>query len=173
MALARSGDRPIAGPDRIDPAAYAPEHRRRLSGPAFRAFLAIADLWRLNEEQRRILIGLPSRSTYHAWARAAREHRDVTLDLDALLRLSAILGIHKALAILHREESDGVAWLRGPHQAPVFGGQAPLEVMLAGTQDALLTVRRFLDAARGGLFAAPNAVDEGFRPYEDAEIVLS
>ena len=29
-----------------------------------------------------------------------------------------------------------------------------------------------IDAARGGLYMAPNAIDEGFEPYDDAEIVL-
>jgi Protein of unknown function (DUF2384) len=160
-------------PDRIDLAAFSPGNRRRLSGPGLRSFLAIADLWSLTEEQRRILLGLPSRSTYHSWAKAAREHREIVLDLDILLRISAVLGIHKALQILHRTEADGVAWLRGPHEAQVFGGRPPLETMLAGSQDALLTVRRHLDAARGGIFAAPNAVDHGSEPYGDGEIVIS
>jgi hypothetical protein len=33
----------------------------------------------------------------------------------------------------------------------------------------LLTVRRFLDGARGGLYMQPNAIDESFTPYDDAE----
>lgn len=55
-----------------------------------------------------------------------------------------------------------VAWLRGPHKALVFGGQAPIEPVANGLQDALLTVRRFLDRARGGLYMPPNAIDEDF-----------
>jgi hypothetical protein len=35
-----------------------------------------------------------------------------------------------------------------------------------------LTVRRFLDGARGGVYMQPNAVDEAFAPYEDTEIVF-
>jgi hypothetical protein len=157
----------------VGPGAFTPESRRRLGGPGLRTFLAIADLWGLSEEQRRILLGLPSRSTYHAWAKAAREHRGVALDLDVLLRISAVLGIHKALQILHADEAEGIAWLRRPHAASIFGGAPPLSLMLAGTQDALLTVRRHLDAARGGIFAAPNAIDRDGMPYRDAEIVFS
>lgn len=173
MSLARST--PFAGhpAPRLDLAAFTPTNRRRVSGPGLRTFLAIADLWGLSEEQRRILLGLPSRSTYHNWVRSARGHREIVLDLDALMRISAVLGIHKALQILHPKEADGVTWLRGPNDGPLFGGRTPLEIMTAGSQDALLTVRRHLDAARGGLFAAPNAVDEGFEPYADADIVLS
>ncbi len=173
MSHALSADAFASAPQRIDRDAYAPANRRRVSAPGLRAFLAIADLWGLTEEQRRALLGLPSRSTFHGWARAAREHREISLDLDVLLRISAVLGIHKALQILHLTEAAGVAWLRGPNDAPVFGGQPPLEVMTAGTQDALLTVRRHLDAARGGVSVAPNAVDERFTPYGDADIRFS
>lgn len=162
-----------AGPERFDANTFSAIDRRRLSAPALRTFLAIAALWGLTEEQRRLLLGLPSRSTYHAWARAARKHRDISLDLDVLMRLSAVLGIHQALQMLHEREADGVAWLKGPHQAPVFGGQSPLGVMTAGSQDAILTVRRFLEAAHGGLYTVPNAVDQGFLPYIDDEIRLS
>jgi Protein of unknown function (DUF2384) len=173
MSLARATHRIEAGPTIIDAAAYAPANRRRLSGPGLRTFLAIADLWGLNEEQRRAILGFPSRSTFHNWTRAVRAHRDITLDLDTLLRLSAALGVHQALQILHATEQEGVAWLRRPNHAAVFGGRPPLDLLTAGSQDAILTVRRFLDAARGGLSMPPNRVDENFIPYEDADIVFS
>lgn len=162
-----------AGPDRLDASRFAPENRRRLSAPGLRSLVAIADLWGLNEEQRRLILGMPSRSTFHAWMKAAREHRDVTLDVDVLTRISAVLGIHQALGVLNGEEADAVAWLRRPHLAPVFGGQPPLSLVVSGTQDGLLQVRRFLDAARGGLYMPPNGVDKDARPYADAEIVFT
>jgi len=154
----------------IDAKTFSPANRKRLSAPAFRTFLAIADLWGLTAEQRRRLLGLPSRSTFHAWARAVREHRDITLDLDVLMRLSTVLGIHQALQNLHETEAEGLAWLKGPHFAPVFGGQSPLTVMTAGSQDAILTVRRFLDAARGGLFMPPREDHINESPYFDHDI---
>jgi hypothetical protein len=162
-----------AGPERIDKSAFNAANRRRLSAPGLRTFLAAADLWGLNEEQRRLMLGYPPRSTYHCWVRAVREHRDITLDVDVLTRVSAVLGIHQALGILHGSEAEGIAWLRGPHGATVFGGRPPLELMTSGSQDALLTVRRFLDAARGGLYMQPNEVDRNFTPYADSDIVFS
>jgi Protein of unknown function (DUF2384) len=175
LALAAATSRgPVdAGPQRLDPSRFDPANRRRLSGPGLRTFLAIADLWRLTEEQRRLILGLPSRSTYQSWAKAVREHRDITLDVDVLMRISAILGIHQALGVLMASEAEQIAWLRGPHRAIPFGGQAPLGLITSGTQDGLLTVRRFLDAARGGLFMAPNEIDAGFSPYRDGDIVIS
>ena len=158
---------------RVDFAAFEAANRRRLSGPGLRTFLAIADLWGLSEEHRRRVLGYPPRSTYHSWVKQVREHHDITLSVDVLTRISAVLGIHQALGILHSGEAEGIAWLRGPHGAPVFGGRPPLELITSGSQDALLTVRRFLDAARGGLYMAPNAVDRGFTVYSDADIVIS
>jgi Protein of unknown function (DUF2384) len=162
-----------AGPHRLDPNAFTPDVRRRVSGPGLRTFLAIADLWGLDEGQRRAILGFPPRSTFHNWARTVREHRDLTLDFDVLTRLSAVLGIHQALGILHGGEAEGIAWLRTPHRATVFGGRAPLDLVASGSQDALLTVRRFLDAARGGLYMPPNEIDRGFTPYTDADLVFS
>ena len=160
------------GPDRLDPARFSPAIRRSLSAPGLRTFLAIADLWGLTEEQRRLVLGLPSRSTFHHWAKTAREHGEITLDVDVLLRLSAVLGIHQALGILHTDEREAVAWLRRPSMALPFAGQAPLALITCGTQDGLLTVRRFLDAARGGVHMAPNAVDRDPFPYSDADLVI-
>lgn len=158
---------------RLDPRRFAPENRRRLSAPGMRTFLAIADLWGLDETQRLLALGYPARSTFHRWARLAREHGAFTLDVDTLARISAILGIHQALGVLHEHERDGVAWLRRPHGATLFGGQPPLALITGGTQDGLMAVRRFLDAARGGLSMEPNAADRDFTPYTDAELVFS
>ena len=45
-------------------------------------------------------------------------------------------------------------------------------ILLDEGEDGLLTVRRFLDGARGGLYMQPNAIDEAFTPYDEAEIVF-
>jgi hypothetical protein len=161
-----------ANGQRLDNSRFAPANRRRLSAPALRTFLAIADLWGLTEEQRLLILGYPSRSTYHNWCKQAREHGAFTLDVDVLTRISAVLGIHQGLGILFPTEQLGVQWLRTPHNAVVFGGRPPLDLVTSGSQDGLLLVRRFLDGARGGLYMQPNTIDEAFAPYEDEEIVF-
>lgn len=138
-----------------------------------RTFLAIADLWGLTEKERQLALRLPSRSIYQNWVKTAREHRDLVLNLDVLTRISAVLGVHQALGILHRSERDAVSWLRGPHKAIVFGGRPPVELVASGTQDGVLTVLRFLDAARGGIYMAPNEIDANFKPITDTDIVFT
>jgi hypothetical protein len=162
----------VPSPPLIGPERFSPEHRKRLSGPGMRTFLAIANLWALNEDERRMILGMPARSTYHGWIKVARTHGLLSLDVDTLLRISIVLGVHLALGVLFATESEAVAWLRTPHAAPVFGGQPPLALVTCGTQDGLMSVRRFLSAAQGGLYMPPNSLDAEAAPLEDADIVF-
>jgi hypothetical protein len=162
-----------SAPARLDVGAFTPAQRQQVSGPGLRAFLSVADRWALTESERLRVLGLPGRSTYHAWAAKARSGGSPTLPLDTLLRISAVLGIFKALQIVFPRDSDGLGWLRGANQAPVFGGQSPLALLVAGSQDGIMTVRRYLDAWRGGLFAAPvPELDAAIPPVTDDDIVF-
>jgi hypothetical protein len=164
---------PTSAPPPLDASRFTSTNRRRLSGPAMRTFMAIADLWALSQDERLLVLGLPSRSTFYGWVKAARGGDDITLPTDTLLRISAVLGIHKALRILFNAEAEGLHWLRDPHTALPFGGQPPMALVLSGTQDGLMLVRRFLDAARGGLFMAPNSADYSTSVLSDEDIVFA
>lgn len=169
-------DKPSASPRsssaaRTAIARFAPANRRRLSGASLRTFVVIANHWGLTEKQRRLILGYPARSTYQGWVKKAREHRDITLSVDVLIRISAILGIHIGLRTLFDDEQEGVGWLWTPHDARVFGGAAPIDLITSGTQDALMTVRRFVDAACGGLHMNPMPDEQTYPPYSDDEII--
>ena len=125
------------------------DDRARTSAPGLRAFREIADRFDLSEADRIGILGDPGRSTYHQWMKKAREHQPLTLPLDTLLRISAILGVYKALAILFEAESQALVWLRGGHQGTLFAGASPMTFMLEGGHDGLMSVRRYLDAWRG------------------------
>ena len=122
----------VKGPQRLNNSRFAPANRRRLSAPALRTFVAVADLWGLTEEQCLLVLGYPSRSTYHNWCKQAREHGAFTLDVDVLTRISAAFGIAQALGILFPQERLGVGWLRSPHNDVVFGGHPPLDLITNG-----------------------------------------
>ena len=147
---------PSSGPAFIlDPERFNSGNRTRLSGAGLRAFQNIAQAWNLSERERLSVLGFPSRSTYHNWVGKAERERTLTLPADTLLRISAVLGIYKALRILFGDEDAGGVWLRAPNSAPCFGGQPPIDLITGGTQDGIMLVRRYLDAWRGGVFAAP------------------
>ena len=144
-ANGRASIRPAASPTpdaRLRPDA---DVRKRLSGPALRTFFKIAVAWQLTVGEQRALLGWPAASTYHKYK--AEEHG--ALSFDTLTRLSLILGIYKSLQVLYPEQRFADAWVRLPNSNKVFGGQAPLTLMMDGGIDGLYRVRRLLDGRRG------------------------
>lgn len=119
--------------------------RERLSGPALRAFFNIMTRWRVRDEDARALLGGVSNGPFYEMKRKP----DRTLDPDRLMRVSYLVGIFKALRILHGEALAD-EWVHLPNTNPVFGGQTPLQFMMRGGLPAMQTVRRLLDARRAG-----------------------
>lgn len=122
-----------------------PEERRRLSPAALRAFFNIMRQWEVRDEDARLLLGGVSNGTFYAWKGGAIKQ----LEQDRLLRISYLIGIFKSLNILFsRELAD--RWVRLPNSNDIFTHRTPLTYMLQGGAPAMDTVRRLLDARRGG-----------------------
>lgn len=119
--------------------------RERLSPAALRGFFALSERWRLRDEDARALLGGVTNGPFYQM----RKDPERTLDVDRLTRVSLLVGIFKALNILYGEALAD-AWVKLPNANPIFGGRTPLAYMLAGGVPAMQTVRRLLDARRGG-----------------------
>ena len=134
---------------RYDPAPLvdlsARDERARLSRSALRAFFNIMDRWSVRDADARQLLGGIASSTFYDYKRQP----DRVLDQDILTRISYLVGIFKALHILHGEELAD-RWVTMPNRNRIFGGRTPLAYMLQGGTPAMQTVRRLLDARRGG-----------------------
>ncbi len=119
--------------------------RERLSRSALRGFFAIAERWKLRDDEARELLGGVSSSAYYEW----KKKPERVLEVDRITRISYLVGIYKALHILY---GDTLAdeWVRLPNRNAIFAGRSPLEYMVAGGLLAMQTVRRLLDARRGG-----------------------
>jgi hypothetical protein len=132
---------------RVDapPDLAARAERERLSAPALKAFFNIMARWQIRDEDARALLGGVSNGPFYEWKRDPNR----TLDTDRLTRVSYLIGIFKALNILH---GKGLAdeWVRLPNTNPIFGGSTPLAYMIRGGQPAMHIVRRLLDARRAG-----------------------
>ena len=116
----------------------------RTSAIAKKAFFRVLTLWGATNDQARVLLGNPSRSTFFAWKKGAGGN----LTRDALERVSSVLGIYKALQILFPDAAQADAWVSKPNAA--FGGRTALDRMTAGNVSDLYAVRAYLDYARGG-----------------------
>jgi hypothetical protein len=119
--------------------------RERLSAPALKAFFNIMARWQIRDEDARALIGGVSNGPFYEWKRDP----DRTLDTDRLTRISYLIGIFKALNILHGK-SLADQWVRLPNTNPIFGGDTPLAYMIRGGLPAMHVIRRLLDARRAG-----------------------
>jgi hypothetical protein len=119
--------------------------RERLSGPALKAFFNIMTSWKVRDEDARVLLGGVSNGPFYEMKRQPER----VLDADRLTRISYLIGIFKALRILHAQALAD-EWVSLPNRNPIFNGQAPLAYMLRGGLPAMQTVRRLLDARRAG-----------------------
>lgn len=122
------------------------EQRVRLSRSALKGFFQLASAWQVRDEDARELLGGVSSSAFYEW----KKNPDRVLEVDRITRISYLLGIYKALHILYGDKLAD-EWIHLPNSNPVFNGRAPLAFMLAGGLLSMQTVRRLLDARRGGL----------------------
>jgi hypothetical protein len=121
--------------------------RERLSAAGLKAFFNIVERWKIRDEDARALLGGVSNGPYYELKRAPAAK---VLEADRLLRVSYLIGIFKALHILHsRALAD--QWVQLPNANRLFGGDTPLAYMVRGGLPALQMVRRLLDARRGGV----------------------
>jgi hypothetical protein len=121
--------------------------RERLSASGLKAFFNIMERWKVRDEDARGLLGGVSNGPYYELKRAPAAK---VLEADRLLRVSYLIGIFKALHILHsRALAD--QWVQMPNSNRLFAGDTPLAYMIRGGVPALQTVRRLLDARRGGV----------------------
>lgn len=129
----------------LPPDLGARTERQRLSPAGLKAFFRIMDRWKVRDEDARALLGGVTNGPYYEMKRQP----DRVVDTDRLTRISYLIGIFKALHILH---SSNLAdeWVQLPNRNAIFGGGTPLAYMIRGGLPAMQLVRRLLDARRAG-----------------------
>jgi len=120
--------------------------RERLSSSALKGFFNMTAKWGLKDEDARELLGGVSNSTFYEW----KKNPERLLDVDKITRISFLVGIYKALHILYGDKLAD-EWVALPNRNAIFGGRTPLQFMLAGGLIGMQTVRKLLDARRGGI----------------------
>ena len=121
------------------------KERERLSPAALKAFFNIMRRWQVRDEDARLLLGGVTNGPYYEMKRDP----DRILDVDRLTRISLLVGIFKALHLLH-SEALADRWVQLPNTNRIFGGSSPLEYMMRGGLPAIQIVRRLVDARRAG-----------------------
>jgi uncharacterized protein (DUF2384 family) len=140
---ARAGPQ-LAGP--IEPQTFAAEaDRERLSPVAMKAYLRLAQHWELSHKEAAGLLGVSLKT----WERIRNGQRP-TLSQDQLTRISALVGSYKGLHLLFANDMAD-RWPKLVNSGPIFEKQSPVQAMIDGGIPAMLEVRRYIDAVRGGL----------------------
>ena len=124
----------------------AREERERLSKSALKGFFKLAAAWKLRDDDARELLGGLSSSTFYEW----KKNPERVLEVDRITRISYLLGIYKSLHIIYGDKLAD-EWVSLPNRNIIFKGSSPLAYMLAGGMPAMQTVRKLVDARRGGL----------------------
>ena len=119
--------------------------RERLSRSALRGFFNLIERWNIRDADACELLGGLSSSAYYEW----KKNPDRLLDVDRMTRISYLTGIYKALHILYGDKLAD-EWVKLPNANAIFGGRTPLAYMIGGGLLAIQTVRKILDARRGG-----------------------
>jgi hypothetical protein len=145
MALAPQYPATCYGPSPLVDLSVKTE-RERLSPSAIKAFFNMMETWAVRDEDARALLGGISNGQYYEM----KKKPERTLSADTLTRISYLVGIFKALNILYSDKLAD-AWVQRPNTNRIFAGQTALAYMIKGGLPAMQTVRRLLDARRGGM----------------------
>jgi hypothetical protein len=107
-----------------------------------RAVIKLFGRWGISDDQAAVLLGGIAPRTFQRWK--AGEYGRVGPDLSA--RLSNLMGIHKALRLLFKDENRGYGWVKRANET--YGGRTALDMMLGGRLTDLMRVRHYLDSMR-------------------------
>ena len=82
-----------------------------------------------------------------------------------------MLGIYSSLSTLFEDEAQAKLWFEGPHQGPIFLSRSPMQCILDGGLDGLMTVRRYLDAWCSGNLGS-GTIGVNFAPVTEHDLLF-
>lgn len=118
----------------------------QMTAVGLEAYGPITAQWGLSAKEAAALVGLSEADM----ARAHDPHEITSLTEDQTLRLSAVLGIYKALGT-YFEDPIARLWMTRANAGPLFAGARPVDVAIEGGLPALLEIRRASEGVAMGL----------------------
>lgn len=115
-------------------------------GALARMVMTLLDHWDLSTEDQAALLGIAP--TNRAALTRYRKGEPIGTSRDQFERVGHLLGIHKSLRLLFPQNRNLVyRWMTTRNKA--FGNRTPVELVKEWGFAGLLTVRAYLDRARG------------------------
>lgn len=112
---------------------------------ALKFFRNLMRLWGCSTEQQIRILGSADQAQFDRWQAAG-------LPRGALLRISHLMAIHRALRTIFGESPAAYGWISRQNQEPPFGGRAALELLIEGH---FVAVREYLERQAVCLVAHP------------------
>jgi len=106
-----------------------------------KAYTRIVDAWALSATEAAALLNVSAED----WDRIQQGLFKDELSEEQLLRISATVGIYKALET-YFEEPLSRSWLSRPNDGPLFNGNRPIDTAIASGLPQLIEIRRYVDA---------------------------
>lgn len=108
---------------------------------ATEVYAFIVGAWKLDDSDAERLLPVD----HQTWMRIKNGEWSGLLDREQLMRISAIIGLHKAL---HSCFGEGLAnqWVKRPNTGPIFSGRKPIEVMIEGGLQVIIEARDYMGA---------------------------
>lgn len=120
--------------------------RTRLTPAALEALRGLARSWKLTSQEAADLLGV----SVSTWERIRADGWRQSLSQDQFMRVSALVGIFKALHLLFVDDMAD-RWIKLRNSGALFVNRTPVEAMHEGGIPGMLEIRRYVDALRGGL----------------------
>ncbi|GGA82680.1 hypothetical protein GCM10011385_41150 [Nitratireductor aestuarii] len=111
-----------------------------------KAYSRIVVAWALSATEAAALLNVSAED----WDRIQQGSFKDELSEEQLLRISATVGIYKALET-YFEEPLSRSWLTRPNDAPFFNGNRPFDTAIKGGLPQLIEIRWYLDAVAQGM----------------------
>eukprot|EP01037_Dinobryon_pediforme_P002597 gene2595-2637_t len=102
--------------------------------------------WKISVPDSAMLAGVSPRT----WNRMKGGTWSASLSQDQMMRASGLVGVYKGLHLCFSDELAD-QWIQMPNDGSLFNGATPAAVMVSGGLPAILRVREYIDALRGGM----------------------
>lgn len=111
---------------------------------ALEVYAHIVKAWELDDSNAERLLDVDS----DTWMQIKNGTWSESLEQEQLMRISAVMGLHRALHSCFNE-SLANRWVKRPNTGPIFSGEKPIDVMIKGGLQVMIKVRHYMSSSLG------------------------
>ena len=109
---------------------------------ATETYTDIVKSWKLDDSDAKKLLDVE----IHTWMQIKSGRWSRPLEKEQLMRISAIIGLHRALHSCFNKDLAN-RWVKRSNTGPIFSGRKPIDVMIEGGLAVMIETRRYMESA--------------------------